>query len=67
MLKNPAGYERYFVGKIYRLSRQVSPDSLLDVCAGIWQRALVDVSGMIRTQLGTHNRPENGRSAWGAL
>jgi hypothetical protein len=24
----------------------------------------VDESGMIRTQIGTHNRAENGRSTW---
>jgi hypothetical protein len=28
---------------------------LLDVSAGIFQRALVDESGMIRTQMGIHN------------
>jgi hypothetical protein len=27
----------------------------------------VDESGMIRTQMGTHNISENGRSAWDAL
>jgi hypothetical protein len=41
--------------------------SLLGVSAGICQRDLVDESGMIRTQKGTHNTAENGRSAWDAL
>jgi hypothetical protein len=27
----------------------------------------VDESGVIRTQMGTHNRLENGRSAWVVL
>jgi len=68
MLKNPAEYERDILSaKFTVISRQVSPDSLLGVSAGICQRALVDESGMIRTQMGTHNRSENGRSAWDAL
>jgi hypothetical protein len=46
---------------------KVLPASLLNVCAGICQRALVDESGMIRTQMGTHNRSESGRSAWDTL
>jgi hypothetical protein len=33
------------------------------VCAGSCQSALVNVSGMIRTQMGTHNKSENGSSA----
>jgi hypothetical protein len=41
--------------------------SLLEVPAGICHRALLDKSGMIRTQMGTHNISENGRSAWDAL
>jgi hypothetical protein len=35
------------------MSRQHSPDSLLRVSAGTCQRALVDKSGMIRTQMGS--------------
>jgi hypothetical protein len=35
---------------------------LLDVCCN--QRALVDESGVIRTQMGMHSRLENGSSAW---
>jgi hypothetical protein len=40
---------------------------LLGVCAGIYQRAVVDELGMIRTQLRASSRSENGRSAWDAL
>jgi hypothetical protein len=41
--------------------------SLLGIFAGIFQTALVDESGMIRTQIGTQNRSENGRNARNAL
>jgi hypothetical protein len=37
------------------------------VSAGICQRALVDESGITTTQIGMHNRSENGRSAWDVL
>jgi hypothetical protein len=40
------------------------PASLLGVFACIFQTALLGVSGMIRTQTGTNNRSENGRSVW---
>jgi hypothetical protein len=43
------------------------PALLLGVSSGICQRAVVDESGMIRTQMGIHSRSENGRSAWNAL
>jgi hypothetical protein len=43
------------------------PDSPLSVSIVIYQRALVDVSGMIITQMGKHNRTEKGRSAGDAL
>jgi hypothetical protein len=49
------------------MSRQVSPDSIVGVSAGIFQRTLVDELGMIRTQMGMQNRTENGRSEWDAL
>jgi hypothetical protein len=39
-------------------SRQVSPASLLDFSAGNCQRAPVDESGIIRTQIWKHNRSE---------
>jgi hypothetical protein len=42
-------------------------ESLLRVCASIFQSAVVDESGMGRTQMGTHKRLENGRCAWDAL
>jgi hypothetical protein len=38
------------------ISRQVSPALILGVSAGYCQRALVDGTGMIRTQMGKHNR-----------
>jgi hypothetical protein len=40
--------ERAFLAKLL-------PASLLDVSAGIFQRALMDESGIIRTQMGPHN------------
>jgi hypothetical protein len=40
------------------ISRQVSPASQLGASAGNYQTALVDESGMIGTQMGTHNRSE---------
>jgi hypothetical protein len=40
---------------------------LLGVSAGYCQRALVDELGMFRTQMGTHNRSENGRNVWNDL
>jgi hypothetical protein len=43
------------------------PASLPGNSAGIFQTAMVDESGMIRTWMGMHNRSENGRSAWDAL
>jgi hypothetical protein len=49
------------------ISPQVSPCLLLGVSAGIFQRALVNESEMIRTHMGTQNRSESGRSAWDAL
>jgi hypothetical protein len=49
------------------ISRQVPPTLLLGVSAGICQRFLVDESGLIGTQTGTHNRAENDCIAWDAL
>jgi hypothetical protein len=67
MLKNPAEYERHISSaKIAAISSQVSLDLLLSMSAGICQRALVDKSRMIRTEMGTHNRSD-GRRAWDAL
>jgi hypothetical protein len=43
------------------------PATLLGASAGICQRTFVDELEMIRTQMGTQNSSENGRSAWDAL
>jgi hypothetical protein len=43
------------------------PASLLGISTSIFQRALVDESGIITTQMGTQNKSDNGRSAWDAL
>jgi hypothetical protein len=40
------------------ISHQVSPASVPDVSADYYQRSLLDESGMIGTQMGTHNRSE---------
>jgi hypothetical protein len=53
--------------KFTAISRQDFSDSLLGVSAGIFQRALVDESGMIRTKMATNIRSENGRSVSHAL
>jgi hypothetical protein len=51
MLKITAEYDdKYCVGKICFLVKFL-PASLIGVFAGIFQRALVDKSGMIRTQM----------------
>jgi hypothetical protein len=66
MLKIPALYDtdtspaKDFLAKFF-------PASLLGVFADIFQRALVDKSQMIITQMGTSSRSENGRSAWDGL
>jgi hypothetical protein len=68
MLRNPAEYERDISSaKFPDISRQVSPDLLLGVPGGICQRVVVYGSGIIRTQMGTHSRSENGCSVWDAL
>jgi hypothetical protein len=68
MLKIPAKYDRDTSPvKFTSISRQLFSVSLLGVPVGFCQGALVDQSGMIRTQMGTHNRSENGRSAWDAF
>jgi hypothetical protein len=67
MLKIPAEYDRDTSPvKFKDISRQLLA-SLLGVSAVICDRALVDESGMIRTQLGMHIGSENGWSAWDAL
>jgi hypothetical protein len=59
ILKNPAENERDTSSvKLKAIFRQVTPASLLSISADIFQRALVDESGMIRTQMGKSNRSE---------
>jgi hypothetical protein len=68
MLKNPAEYERdIYSAKFTAISHQVSPNSLVYVSAGICQRALVDESGMIRTQTGHTIDKKMVTVAWDAL
>jgi hypothetical protein len=43
------------------------PALLLDVSAGVCEGTVVDESGMIITQMWTHNRSESFRSALDAL
>jgi hypothetical protein len=57
MLKKHTEYEiNISSAKFMAIFRNVSPDSLLGVCADICQRALVDESEMKRTQVMKHNR-----------
>jgi hypothetical protein len=65
MLKIPAEYHISFA-KFMDISCKL-PASLLGVPVGVCQTALLDKSGIVRTQIGTHNRSENGRSAQDAL
>jgi hypothetical protein len=68
MLKIPVEYDRDASStKLTDISRQVPLCFAIGVSAGICQRALVDESGMIRTQMVTHNRSGNGHSAWDVL
>jgi hypothetical protein len=58
-LNNPIGMKRdTSYAKFMAISLQVSPALLPDVSANNCRRALVDESGMIRTQMGMHNRSE---------
>jgi hypothetical protein len=67
-LKNPVKYETYFSSaKFTTICCQVFSEFLLGVYAGIYQRALVDESGMMRTQMEMHNRSENACSASDSL
>jgi hypothetical protein len=68
MLKIPAEYGRdTSLAKFTDIFAKFLLLRLLGVLAGIGQRAMVDDSGMTVTQVATHNRSENGRSAWDAL
>jgi hypothetical protein len=52
MLKNPAEYERdTSSAKFTTILVKLLPTSLLGVSAGYYQTALVEESGMIRTQM----------------
>jgi hypothetical protein len=57
----------YLITKRQNPEDQGSLTSLLGVSNGYCQRILVDESEIARTQMGTHNRSENGRNVWGAL
>jgi hypothetical protein len=59
MLKIPAEYDRDTTSSKFKDICHKLPASPLDVSAAN-QRALVDESGVIRTQMGKHNRSENG-------
>jgi hypothetical protein len=54
MLKNPVEYERDISSlKFNAIARQVSPDSLIGVSTGIFQRAVAYESETIIAQIGT--------------
>jgi hypothetical protein len=68
MLKIPAEYDRdTSPAKLKEISRTVSPCFAIRSIFWYLQITLVDESAMIRTQIGTHNKSENGRIAWDAL
>jgi hypothetical protein len=52
------GEKRYFWAKFTATFLKISPPSLPDVYAGYCQSTLMDESGLIKTQMGTQNRPE---------
>jgi hypothetical protein len=56
---------RRLISRLFLVICRHLPASLLGVCC--YHTALVDESGMNRTQMRTHTRSENGRSAWDAL
>jgi hypothetical protein len=63
MVTNPRGMKEILVGKSHCHFSPVSPVSLLGVSDGYTQRAVVDESGMTKTQMGMHSRPEDGHNA----
>jgi hypothetical protein len=68
MLKKPTSVKRDTLkSKFTAIYCHVSPTSLLGMPAGNCQRALVDESGVIITQMGGTQYIINGRSAWDAL
>jgi hypothetical protein len=66
VLKIPAEYNGdTSTAKLTDISHQVFRASLLtSVFTGKCKRALLNESGMIRTQMGTQIRSQNGRSEW---
>jgi hypothetical protein len=68
MLKNLVEYYiDISTAKFTVISHQASPDSLLGVSSGIFRRALVDESGMIVTQVGTHTIDQKMTAVHGTL
>jgi hypothetical protein len=68
MLKNLAECGRDTLSAIFTaISCQVSSALLPDISAGNCQRALVNESGMITTQMWNAQYISNGRNAWDAL
>jgi hypothetical protein len=65
MLKIVAEYDRDTSSA--KLKDFFAKFSLLSASVDICQRAVVDESGMIRTQMRKQNRLENGHSTWDAL
>jgi hypothetical protein len=63
MLKNPVECERdILLAEFTATSCQIFPDLLLGVCWYLPESSGFEL-GMIRIQMGIHNRSENGRSA----
>jgi hypothetical protein len=60
-------WKKYFIGKIQSYFSSSLIWFATRCFAGIFQRALVDKAGMVRTQMGTHNRSGNSGTAWDAL
>jgi hypothetical protein len=55
-VKDPYIVKEILVGKIHRYFLSSSPVSPLVISAGYYHRGLMSETGMIRTQVGTHNR-----------
>jgi hypothetical protein len=68
MLKIPAEYDRDMLpAKLMDIYSLLSPCFATEIPGDICQTALADESGMMRLQMGTHNRSESDCSAWEAL
>jgi hypothetical protein len=66
MLKIPAEYDTDTSPAKWPFLANFLPASLVGDLPGICQKALVDESGIMITQIGTQNRSENGRGTWDA-